>query len=215
MTEEKRIFYLKVVLTGLLIFCIALILLIVRQVYFQNKHTKETNLAKSIDRVKAYERIILNHFPLSPYTKKAVNALLNECETFKENDEKLYCYETLRTSLIQIKSFYQPYSEVLEMIKPKIADLRAKEKIAWKYNNLTMADYEKIYNEQMAILNYDNAPSMFWSFMTVFSLLGWIGSVIMVILKGLTKPVNRRILSYGVLSYLLFFSLWLLGLWMS
>lgn len=197
----------------LMIFCLFSISL--RQFIYQLKHYKESEISSGVDRVKAYERIILNHFPLSPYTKKAVNALLNECETFKENDEKLYCYETLRTSLIQIKSFYQPYSEVLEMIKPKIADLRAKEKIVWKYNNLTMADYEKIYNEQMAILNYDNAPSMFWSFMTVFSLLGWIGSVIMVILKGLTKPVNRRILSYGVLSYLLFFSLWLLGLWMS
>lgn len=197
----------------LMIFCLFSISL--RQFIHQLKHYNESEISSGVDRVKAYERVILNHFPLSPYTKKAVNALLNECETLKENDEKLYCYETIRTSLIQIKSFYQPYSEVLEMIKPKIADLRAKEKIAWKYNNLTMADYEKIYNEQMAILNYDNAPSMFWSFMTVFSLLGWIGSVIMVILKGLTKPVNRRIFIYGVLSYLLFFSLWLLGLLFS
>lgn len=215
MTEEKRFFYRKVVIMGLLIFCIALLLLIVRQAYYQNKHIEEATASKSIERVKVYERVILNHFPLSPYTKKAVSALLNECETFNENDEKLYCYETLRTSLIQIRSFYQPYSDVLENLKPKIADLRAKEKIAWRYNNLTMADYDRIYNEQMAILNYDNAPSMFWSFVTVFSLLGWIGSVIIVILKGFTKPINNRVLRYGILSYLFFFSLWLLGLWMA
>lgn len=212
MMEERYFFYRKIVILFLLMLCIVLTILIIRQAYFQNKHMKEATFSKSIDRVKAYERVILNHFPLSSYTKRAVNALLNECETFMENDEKLYCYETLRTSLFQIRSFYQPYSYVLDKIKPKIAGLRAEEMISWRYNNLTTADYEKIYNKQLTILTYDNAPSMFWSFTIVVSLLGWIGSVIVVILKGFIKPLDKRWLKYGAILYLIFFSLWMFGL---
>lgn len=211
MIEEKPFYYRKI-LVAVILLCITVAILLTRQVLYQNKHSNEATVSKGIDSVKAYERVILNHFPLSPYTKKAVNKLLEQCEVFKENDGKLYCYETLRSSLIQIRSFYQPYSEVIEKIKPKIAELRAKEKIAWEYNTLTMKDYDQIYSEQMVILNYDNAPSLFWSIVTVSSLLGWIGSIIIVIFKGLTKPVNKRWLTRGIALYFIFFFLWILSL---
>lgn len=212
MTEEKPFFYRKISVVAI-IFLVFLIALIMRQIFYQSKHHQEAKFSIGIERVKAYERVILNHFPLSPYSKKAVDGLLKECNAFKENDEKLYCYETLRSSLIQIRSFYQPYIEAIEKIKPKIADLRAKEKIAWKYNKITMNDYEKIYSEQMAILNHDNSPSLFWSLVTVLSLLGWMGSIVFIILRGFIKPMNKKSLTVGILAYLIFFSLWVFGLW--
>ncbi|MCX8125447.1 MAG: hypothetical protein N3F66_14960 [Spirochaetes bacterium] len=213
MTEERHFSYRKVIFISLIVLIVIFIVLSIRLAFYQYKHSNEAFASKDIEKVKALERVILNHFPLSPYTKRAINELLTMCEKFNENDEKLYCYETLRSSLIQIKSFYQPYSEVIERIKPKIADLRAREKIAWKYNNLNVSDYDRLYNEQMAILNYDNSPSLPWSALTIFSLLGWIGSVIFMILKGITKPVNKRFLRIGIAMYIVFFSLWILGLW--
>lgn len=210
MTVEKPFFYRKYIIFSLFFILFILLLLFVRNFYCQVLHEKEVKKSEGLEKVKAYERVILNHFPLSPYTKRAAGELLLICEEFVEENEKLYCYETLRSSLIQIRSFYQPYKEIIDEINPKIADLRGrlKNKVEQEKNE----EYERIFQAQLEILNYNNAPSLFWSFVTVFSLLGWIASLIFVIFRGFTKPINKRWLAFGGASYLLFFCLWLFGL---
>ncbi|MBX0310426.1 MAG: hypothetical protein JHC31_01255, partial [Sulfurihydrogenibium sp.] len=90
-----------------------------------------------------------------------------------------------------------------------IAKLRALESINWEFNNYTMADYEKLYNAQMQVLNYDNKPSDFWSFIVVLSLIGWISSVLLFVWKASNK---KQILLYS-LMFIAFFSLWIVSLY--
>ncbi len=210
MIGEKPFFYRKYVIFSIFFIIFILLLLFVRNFYYQVLHEKEVKKSVGLEKVKAYERVILNHFPLSPYTERAVKELLSICEGFLEEKEKNYCYETLRSSLIQIRSFYQPYEEVIDELKPKIADLRATLKNKGEQGK--KEEYERIFQAQLEILNYHHAPSCFWSIVTVFSLLGWITSLIIVIFKGFAKPLNKRWLAFGGVSYLFFFCLWLLGL---
>jgi hypothetical protein len=72
-----------------------------------------------------------------------------------------------------------------------------------------MADYEKLYNVQMQVLNYDNKPSDFWSFIVVLSLIGWISSVLLFIWKANN---TKQILFYS-LMFVAFFSLWIVSLY--
>ena len=201
--------------TIVLLLVIIFLAFFIRMLYSQYIYMKESEKTNGLEKVKAYEKVVLFHFPLSPYTKKAVEGIMRECEALKENNEKLYCYETLRSNLIQIKSFYQPYKNVILSINPKIAHFRTIEMINWKENKFTMKDYQSLYSFHLNLLNYDNAPSIFWSIITVFSLIGWIGSVFLIILKGLGTPLNKRILISGTAGFILFFTLWLIGLYMA
>jgi hypothetical protein len=72
-----------------------------------------------------------------------------------------------------------------------------------------MADYEKLYNTQMQVLNYDNKPSDFWGFIVVLSLIGWISSVLLFIWKANDK---KQTLLYSCLLYTSF-SLWIVSLY--
>lgn len=197
----------KVVLAAILL----IFLFFLRILYMQNLYVSECEKMQGIEKIKSCEKVVVFHFPLSPYTKKALNSLKNECESLTESKDKLYCYETLRSSLIQIKSFYQPYRNTLEEINPKIAHLRTTEAIKWQFNGYSVQDYEKLYRDNLAIVQYDNAPSVFWSLVLVFCLIGWIFSIFFLILSNFKESVKIK----AIISFLLFFCLWLLGLWMA
>lgn len=168
-----------------------------------------------LELIKACEKVILSHFPMSSYSKEAIDIVRNECEKFTDERERLYCYETLRSSIIQIKSFYQPYEVVLKEIEPEIAHLRTIEYIKWKYNRISMQDYDRIYKDNLIHIKHENFPLIFWSFIVVFSLLGWIASVLFIILIGLKNAIKKLYIIMGSLSFVIFFSLWIIGLWMA
>jgi len=181
-----------------------------KNLYYQNRYYNSAKQQDGIAKVKAYERVILSYVPFSPLGSKAVEELYLYCHTFKKDDEKLYCLETIRASIYQIQNpITRPYAEYLEKINPEIAKLRALESINWEFNNYTMADYEKLYNVQMQVLNYDNKPSNFWSFIVVLSLIGWISSVLLFIWKANNK---KQTLLYS-LMFIAFFSLWIVSLY--
>jgi hypothetical protein len=187
-----------------------LITFLTKNLYYQNRYYNTAKQQDGIAKVKAYEKVILSYVPLSPLDSKAVEELYLYCHTFKKDDERLYCLETLRSSIYQIQNpITRPYTEYLEKINPEIAKLRALESINWEYSNYTMADYEKLYNAQMQVLNYDNKPSDFWSFIVVLSLIGWISAVLLFIWKANDK---KQILLYS-LMFIAFFSLWIVSLY--
>jgi hypothetical protein len=196
-------------LTILLLLTI-LITFLAKNLYYQNRYYNAAKQQDGIAKVKAYEKVILSYVPFSPIGSKAVEELYLYCHTFKKDDERLYCLETLRTSIYQIQNpITRPYTKYLEKINPEIAKLRALESINWEFNNYTMADYEKLYNSQMQVLNYDNKPSDFWSFIVVLSLIGWISSVLLFIWKANDR---KQILIYS-LTFIAFFSLWIVSLY--
>jgi hypothetical protein len=196
----------KVVILLIVIF----LFFIIKNLFYQYRHYNFAKQQEGLDKVKAYEKVILSYVPFSPLGSKAVEELYLYCHTFKKDDERLYCLETLRTSIYQIQNpITRPYVEYLKKINPEIAKLRALESINWEFNNYTMADYEKLYNAQMQVLNYDNKPSDFWSFIVVLSLIGWISAVLLFIWKGNDR---KQILLYS-LMFIAFFSLWIVSLY--
>ncbi|WP_353684106.1 hypothetical protein V4D30_09555 [Thermodesulfovibrio sp. 3907-1M] len=205
----KRIslFFLILILIMLLIFYLRLFL---QQKDFMNK-AKHSN--DSIKAITYYERVILSYIPFSPYSREAVNGILEKCKKTGDDEQKLYCYETLRSALYQVRSFYQPYREEIKKLEPLIAELKTYEMIQWKYNNLSEKDYQRLYNYNIEIMQYDSSPSVFWSMVSVLSLFAWICSVCFIILKGLKTPINKRYLLWGLTGFILFFSLWIIGLY--
>lgn len=187
------------------ILAILLFLTVSRAVLTQRQYIKIAELKSGLEAIKAYEKVLLFYVPFSYYNDRAVNGILEICKVLDAYEEKLYCYETVRSSLLQIKSFYQPYSEVLKDVNSKIAYLRAS--LYLRRDNLYSAnDFNKLYMLQLNLLNYDNSPSTSWSFISVVSLMFWIGFVIYGIY------VNAIL---GILGFLTFFILWMVGLYMA
>ncbi|WP_028844831.1 hypothetical protein [Thermodesulfovibrio thiophilus] len=199
----------KIIILVLLIVFLLSMRALLTQKSFIERAQKTDN---SIQAIRYYERVLLFYVPMSPYNKNAVNGILEKCEYVQDLEQKLYCYETLRTSLYQVRSFFIPYEDEIEKLNPLIAELRAKQMIQWKYNNFSDKDYQRLYNYHMEILKYDGSPSVFWSIIVIFSLIGWISSIIFLIFKGF---VNKKYLSLALTSYLIFFTLWILGLYMA
>jgi len=192
-----------------------LVIFFIRMIYSQHIYMKKAEKAESIEKVKELEKVILFHFPLSPYTKKAVDEMIKKCKNFKEDREKLYCYETLRSALFQIRSFSEPYKNLLDEINPEIAHLRAVEMIKWKDNGFSVKDYQNLYSYHLNLLKHENAPSKLWSLLVIFSLSGWIGAVFLIIFKGLKSPLDKKYLLIGIAGFVVFFTLWILGLYMA
>jgi len=199
----------KIIILVLLIVFLLSMRALLTQKSFIERAQKTDN---SIQAIRYYERVLLFYVPISPYNKNAVNGILEKCEYVQDLEQKLYCYETLRTSLYQVRSFFIPYEDEIEKLNPLIAELRAKQMIQWKYNNFSDKDYQRLYNYHMEILKYDGSPSVFWSIVVIFSLIGWISSIIFLIFKGF---VNKKYLSLALTSYFIFFTLWILGLYMA
>ncbi|WP_460180876.1 hypothetical protein [Thermodesulfovibrio sp. TK110] len=196
-----------VVLTMLLIFYLRLLL---QQKEFITQ-AKQTD--SPIKAITYYERVILSYIPLSPYNREAVDGILEQCKKVNDQEQKLYCYETLRSALYQVRSFYQPYKEEIKRVEPLIAELKTYEMIQWKYNNFSKKDYQRLYNYHIEILRYDGSPSLLWSMVCVFSLFAWIGCVCLMVFKGFETPLNKRYLIWGFAGFVLFFSLWIIGLY--
>ncbi|WP_353685906.1 hypothetical protein [Thermodesulfovibrio sp. 3462-1] len=204
--KKISLFFLTVLFIMLLILYLRLFL---QQKDFINE-AKQTN--SPVKAISYYERVILSYIPLSPYNREAVNGILEQCKKI-DNEQKLYCYETLRSALYQVRSFYQPYREEIKRLEPLIAEIKTHEMIQWKYNNLSERDYQRLYNYNIEILRYDGSPSVFWSMVSVLSLFAWICSICFIIFKGFKTPINKRYLLWGLTGFIVFFSLWIIGLY--
>jgi len=207
--KKISLFFLIAILVITLLFCLKLF---INQKNFISEAKNTNNPIKAI---RYYERVILSYIPFSPYNKGAIKGILGKCKSLEDTEQKLYCYETLRSDLYQIKSFYQPYKEEIEKLEPLIAELKSKQMIQWKYNNFSEKDYQSLYNYHIKILRYDASPSVMWSIISVFSLLGWIGSVFLIIFKGLGRLLNKRYLLIGFITFIIFFVLWVLSLYLA
>ncbi|SNZ15015.1 hypothetical protein [Hydrogenobacter hydrogenophilus] len=152
--------------------------------------------------ISMYERTLLNYVPFSPYNQEAVEKIEKLCPKLKEKEHRLFCYETLRSAIYQIRGIYTPYSEKLQKLDKDIVLLKTE---LYIQNNLPPEDkYQQIYKDLKAMQDYDPYPSVFWSILVVLSLLGWIGSVVFMIYRSFRV---------GLLSFVVFFSLWVLSLY--
>lgn len=161
--------------------------------------------------ISMYERVLLNYVPFSPYNAEAVEKIQKLCPKLKEKEHKLFCYETLRSSLYQLRGFYVPYREKIKDLEQKT--LLTKLELYIERNMPPQNKYQTIYKDLKSFMDYDPYPSVLWSSAVVFSLLGWILSLTFVIWKGFKKPTDKKAILTGFVFYLSFFTLWLLGLY--
>lgn len=168
-------------------------------------------MGKPLMAISIYERVLLNYVPFSPYNKKAIEGMEKLCNSLTDKKYRLFCEETLRSSLYQIRSFYTPYEEKIKDTEKKI--LLLKTELYIEHNRPPENKYEEVYKEMKTMMEYDWYPSVFWSFVATISLFLWIGSLIFVIWKGFLKPENKKIIFTGFAGFVVFFTLWILGLY--
>lgn len=170
-------------------------------------------MGKPLMAVSLYERVLLNYVPFSPYNKKAIERMENLCKNLNDKKYKLFCEETLKSSLYQIRNFCTPYHEKIKETEKRI--LLLKTELYIEHNNPPEKDYEKIYKDLKAMMEYDWYPSVFWSLIATVSLILWILCINFSIWKGFAKQVNKKILITGTGGFILFFTLWIIGLYMA
>lgn len=82
------------------------------------------------DATVSYETTILFYTPNSPYIEKSIERMLFIASQYEQkNDIKmaLDVYENLRSSLYAVRSFYQPYPEIIKQCDSKMAELLRKQ----------------------------------------------------------------------------------------
>jgi len=203
----------------LIVFLIVFIIITSLGVLLKNQRDlfREAELVQAMGKplmaVSLYERVLLNYVPFSHYNKMAIERMEGLCKNLNDKKYKLFCEETLRSSLYQIRSIYIPYKEKIKETEKRI--LLLKTELYIEHNNPAQIDYEKIYKDLKAMMEYDWYPSVFWSLIATVSLILWILCIILTIWKGFAKQVNKRILISGTGGFILFFTLWIIGLYLA
>lgn len=183
----------------------------------QRQIIKEAQLVHSMGKplmaVSLYERVLLNYVPFSPYNKKAIEGIERICPNLNDKRYKLYCEETLRSSLYQIRGISKPYGEKIREAEKRI--LLLKTELYIEHNQPPQDKYEQIYQDLKNMTEFEWYPSIGWSIVVTFSLSLWISCIVFAIWKGFEKTLNKKAMLLGLIGFILFFSVWLIGLYLA
>jgi tetratricopeptide (TPR) repeat protein len=152
-----------------------------------------------------FDRVLNAHIPFSPLESKAENNLLAlgaKFENEKEYELALLCYETLRTSRYLTRHLLIPDNYLIPFLNNKIASIKAQ----FLVKDGMVRDFNEGYNQQMAIMNKDFSPSIFWSLVAVAAFWTYLGFVVLWIF-------NRKPLYIFVVC--MAFVAWLTGLYLA
>ena len=161
-----------------------------------------------------YERTIKWYTPLSTAVQHAVERLWQlgtEAEARGEISLALEAYQTLRSSLYAVQSFYIPYQNWIPKSEERIAPLLAKTKAGEEPNADKLAQDTARFAMQ---LQRHVGPHLEWSILLEIGFLGWIGTTVGLIWYVGDEAGNfarRQGLLWGSLIAI-FFALWLIGM---
>src|SRR5215510_10441599 len=159
-----------------------------------------------------YERTIKWYTPLSTVVQRAVERLWQlgtEAEARGDVSLALEAYQTLRSSLYAVQSFYIPYQSWIPKSEERIAPLLAKTK--------TDAEEDRLAQDTArfaAQLQRHVGPYLGWSVLVEIGFLGWVGATVGLIWYVVDAQGNfarRQGLLWGSLIAL-FFALWLISM---
>jgi hypothetical protein len=203
---------------GLVIFLIFLSLFLKvylssRMEYYQAQNAfQQREYHKAISH---YTRSILWYTPFSKYVSISVAKLWqigNLAETQNNIDLALEAYESLRSSLYGVRSFYTPYQEWINKCNQKISSLVAAK------GPTVQRDKDKSYAQRktkyLHLLEKDAAPDIVWSLILETGLIGWVGATIGFIFLAFSREGalhNRKALFWGSLI-IIFYLLWIIGM---
>src|SRR3989449_10325707 len=161
-----------------------------------------------------YERTIKWYTPLSPVVQRAVERLWQlgmEAEARGEVSLALEAYQTLRSSLYAVQSFYVPYQSWIAKSEERIAPLLAKTRAGEEQGEDKLAQDTARFAMQ---LQRHVGPYLGWSILVELGFLGWVGATIGLIWYVVDEQghfVRRQGLLWGSLLAF-FFALWLIGM---
>ena len=161
-----------------------------------------------------YERTIKWYTPLSSAVQRSVERLWQlgtEAEARSEISLALEAYQTLRSSLYTVQSFYIPYQSWIPKSEARIAPLLAKTKAGEEHNEDQLVQGTARFALQ---LQRHVGPHLGWSILLEVGFLGWVGATVGLIWYVVDEAGNfarRQGLLWGSLIAI-FFALWLIGM---
>jgi hypothetical protein len=161
-----------------------------------------------------YERTIKWYTPLSTVVQRAVERLWQlgtEAEARGELSLALEAYQTLRSSLYAVQSFYIPYQSWIPKSEERIAPLLAKTKAGEEPNADKLAQDTARFAMQ---LQRPVGPHLGWSILLEIGFLGWVGATVGLIWYVVDEQGNfapRQGVAWGSLLAVCF-ALWLIGM---
>ena len=166
------------------------------------------------DAITHYERTIKWYTPLSTVVQRAVERLWQlgtEAEARGDLSLALEAYQTLRSSLYAVQSFYIPYQSWIPKSEAHIAPLLAKMKAG------TEPQGDKVVQDTARFamqLQRHVGPHLGWSILVEIGFLGWVGAAVGLlwyVVDGQGNFVRRQGILWGSLLAV-FFALWLISM---
>ena len=161
-----------------------------------------------------YERTIKWYTPFSTVVQLAVERLWQlgaEAEARGDVSLALEAYQTLRSSLYAVQSFYMPYQSWIAKSEARIAPLLAKTKAGTEQQEDKLAQDTTRFAMQ---LQRHVGPYLGWSVLVEIGFLGWVGATVGLIWYVVDEQGNfawRQGLLWGSLLAI-FFALWLISM---
>lgn len=203
-----------------LIACIIVVLMIWGKVlYMQRSHfikaegyyrASQWKLA-----IREYDDVMHAYSPLSPYVEKSASRLWKIGKMFEKEDKSMWAvdaFSAIRSSFYASRSLYTPGKGWIEKCDYEIASLDVKMLIkdgSIKPENAASEKAKLLY-----VMRVDRAPAPGWTVAAEAGFFGWVVSVVFMIFRGFDEggKLRSRQAVYGLLSFVMFFAVWVLSL---
>ncbi len=209
----------KYIYSGILVVLFFLIITGIKVFYLQRSHfmlaEKYYSEANWKLAIREYDNAMHFYTPLSPYIRKSAEKLWQVGEMFEKQgkpDWANIAYGSIRSSFYASRSLYTPGKDWINKCDEKIADLNVR--ILIKEGSIKSEDADAEKKKHLYVMKYDRAPVPLWSVLSEIGFVGWIISVIFIIVKGFENngKLRKKFALYGILLFILTFALWVVSL---
>ncbi len=164
--------------------------------------------------LREYDIAMHLYTPWSPYIQKSAERLWQLGEMFEKQDKPdwaVIAYSSIRSSFYASRSIFTPRKDWIIRCNDKISDINVK--LLIKEGSIKPEEAAGEKKKFLYVLEVDRAPSPFWSVLAEAGFLGWISSVLFIIIRGFDdKGKIRRRAIYGVTAFIFTFGIWVISL---
>ncbi len=169
--------------------------------------------------VRHFDRAIRWYLPFSPITNQAAEGIWNQARKAEQSGDPttaLKFYRILRGSFYASRSLVTPGRDWIARTNDKIATLMAKAPPYKQQDPPVSLEQRKA--EALEILFKERPPYTMWALLGEIGFLGWVTTTLLFIFKGMDK--KGRILPglrtrVWIFVFLIFYSLWILGMYLT
>ena len=160
-----------------------------------------------------FDRSIHWYAPFNPYIQRSAERLWEISKNARLNGDNLLsliAVRTIKRGFLSARNFYTPGKGWIETCNLRIQELLMIEKGLKGSGNEMSLDSSVL--KELKVKD----PDVMWSIILLIGLLGWIGSVIALIMSGLKAPQKRNLWSFPTLRWIIFgaffFAIWIVGM---